>query len=122
MECGAEIIDPICPFCLASEIEYWLKEREEGEYADGEDIDGEGVIAKVREKVDDLLEHNTGSGECIVCNHNSVYLCPHCFHEAIYDSLKSASNETKLEFLRIFNSSPRCDYCSEEKLKLEETE
>lgn len=109
VRCNEKISNPICPFCLSRDINQWLKGQESG------------VKKEIEKEIKNKLKNNTHSKECVICGYGSVYMCPPCFLELIYNRLKNiASPETRLEFLRLFNfDSEHGDY-TKEKIELEE--
>lgn len=94
--CSEAIINPLCPFCLATEINAWLtlypSLRKElfpklGEYL---------------RRMNNKIENYTG---CIKCKNNRAFICPYCFTEYVLRELKKlgANKIIIKEFLEFFN-------------------
>jgi hypothetical protein len=93
--CSEAVVNPICPFCLTTEIEAWLtlypNLREE-------------LLPRIKMH---LLrpESNVKSTKCIKCKTHSAFVCPYCFTEFVLLELKKISvNRIILkEFFEFFN-------------------
>ena len=98
-ECTETICNPICPICLANEIEAWLRAGNLSEKEKGIFRDALNKILNANYKLEGA------SSQCIICGEPDDYMCPYCFTEKIYDSLarKGVSKATIAQFVRIFN-------------------
>ena len=85
IECREGITNPICPDCLAREMESWHPEMKSILLTpDTEDTYvGEGV-------------------RCIFCG-RLMSICAHCYSRDIYDYIVEAEPEMAEEFIDIFN-------------------
>jgi len=99
LNCHEVIFNPICPACLAVEIEAWLQPIFP-------------YHKKITKKIEDYirktnnLASKTGKlTKCISCRKLSVSLCPYCFTEYVFNLLKKIKvNKAILkEFLEFFN-------------------
>lgn len=95
--CNEAITNPICPFCLAEQIEVWLTfypqlKRE--------------ILPKIHNYLKKTLNRITAYGtECIKCRKNRAFVCPYCFTEYVFSELQEI-NANKLilrEFIEFFN-------------------
>ena len=116
-ECTEPIWNPICPICLANEIEAWLRA---GNVSEQE----KGIF---RNAVNTILNANSElegeSSRCIICREKDDYMCPYCFTEKIYDILKekNVSSEIIRKFIEIFNFDfDRTGYSKEIEDEIEE--
>jgi hypothetical protein len=101
MQCKEAIYNPLCPKCIAREIEVWLKDKPES------------VKLHVLEEVSTILNASMEMHElsvvefqrCLKCHKKTVSLCPYCFAEAIYKKMKNekVSREILMEFVQLFN-------------------
>jgi len=99
IECSESIFNPICPICLANEIEAWLKA---GNLAEKE----KRVLRNALKKVLNANHELEGvSSRCIICGERDDYMCPYCFTEKILDLLKEKgiSKKSITKFFEIFN-------------------
>lgn len=95
--CSEAVTNPICPFCLTSEIDAWLtlypSLRKE-------------LMPKLNNYLNDVSNKITTYGtQCIKCKKNRAFVCPYCFTEYVFRQLeKMESSEIILkEFLEFFN-------------------
>ncbi|MBI5148057.1 hypothetical protein HZA33_00065 [Candidatus Pacearchaeota archaeon] len=97
-ECKESIFNPICPSCLAREIEAWINENS-----------GRIELLKLKEKLLEAVraykKSSLRGGRCIICKKNSDFLCPYCFTKEIFDILKEikANKELLQDFFIHFN-------------------
>ncbi|MEM4230530.1 MAG: hypothetical protein QXF25_01515 [Candidatus Pacearchaeota archaeon] len=95
LECGEEIFNPLCPKCLAREIEVWLESH------------SSKIKTIVKNEIKKILKFNKEHNhtKCILCKKKDVFLCPYCFTERIYNKLKNAKVNSKIlnNFLTLFN-------------------
>jgi len=94
MECKEVIYNPLCPKCIAGEMQQWL--------------DGTEVSKKIQQEIKNYLLKNEGYGEtakCVICNDNYTDICPYCLTEHVYEFLKriKANREILNEFFEFFN-------------------
>jgi hypothetical protein len=132
LECGEEIFNPLCPKCLAREIDVWLENQQskikkslriprlksrglfgtfgcsEMQRPKGRGFNRISDIKKtVKGEIKKILEVNKEHNytKCILCKRKDVFLCPYCFTERIYNRLKNARINSKIlsNFLTLFN-------------------
>lgn len=95
LSCNESIYNPICPFCLAEEIDIWLEEKRK--------------FSKMRKEIEGFLERGKKlageSTKCIRCKRGIAFLCPYCFTEYVLSLLKKNKASKKLlrEFFDFFN-------------------
>ena len=89
-ECGEVITNPLCPKCLAGEIEDWLAWR------------NPELIPSVRQlsETAEHKEHNTTN--CILCG-DDIDTCTFCFVQDIIELLKLTYPEMVDQFLMHFS-------------------
>jgi hypothetical protein len=95
--CNEAVSNPICPFCLAEEIEAWLTLYP--------DLKRE-LIPRIHDFLDNISNHLDNYGTiCIKCNETSAHVCSHCFAELISEELNeiNASRIVQKEFYEFFN-------------------
>ena len=98
LDCKEAVYNPLCPSCLALQIEVWLSS-----------LSSYPLQKKILAKIKDYVEKtNNLAGEsttCIACKRPSASLCPYCFTEYVFNLLKSMKvNRIILkEFLQFFN-------------------
>lgn len=99
-ECQESIYNPICPSCLAREIEVWLNEKNKKSKKADKEI-GNKILFEVKAYLGNGLE----GGKCIICKRNSDFLCPYCFTKEVFDILKElkVSNGLLEDFFTHFN-------------------
>ena len=94
--CNIAVSNPLCPMCLATEIEAWLTLYPKLS------VDLLPQIKKYIEKCDDKSEEST---KCIKCGNNTASVCPYCFTDQVLRELKKLEvNKIILrEFFQFFN-------------------
>jgi|TARA_B100001971_G_C18150493_1_gene515556 hypothetical protein len=95
--CNEAVSNPICPFCLAEEIEAWLTLYP--------DLKRE-LIPRIHDFLDNISNHLDNYGTvCIKCNETSAHVCSYCFAELISEELNeiNASHIVQKEFVEFFN-------------------
>ncbi len=94
--CSIAVTNPICPFCLSTEIEAWLTLYPDLRHE---------LLPKLRKYLGELNVRFADSTKCIRCNNEDVAVCPYCFTEyVLYELKKIESNKIVLkEFLQFFN-------------------
>jgi len=110
LECNEEIFNPICPPCIAKSMKSWIKNKinkntkigKVNKYRDTKLIRLYHYINKIIKQQNQFTNNAT---ICICCNRASVYLCPYCFTEAIYNKMKQMKIKKQLlaEFIYLFN-------------------
>ena len=95
--CNEAITNPLCPFCLAEEIQAWLTLYPHLK----EDIQSslDDYLLKVNNSI-------TSYGSiCIKCNEDRASVCPYCFTEFVFKKLVEiqASKIILKEFFEFFN-------------------
>jgi len=94
--CSEPITNPICPVCLAAEIDVWSTNypnlRRE-------------LLPKLKGYLKRLERNSKETIQCIRCGKERVYVCSYCFIKNVLESLEEidASKIVKKEFLQFFN-------------------
>jgi hypothetical protein len=93
-ECREVIFNPLCPQCIANEVNHWL--------------DGSPIRKRVQEEINLYISRNEGyqeSMKCAVCRSNYADICPYCLTEHVYELLIRMKAGKKMlgEFLDFFN-------------------
>jgi len=95
LECREEIFNPICPRCVSSEIAVWMLSQ------------GKKAKQAIKNEIKNILKGNNEHDytKCIVCKGHDTFVCPYCFTERVYNSLKKARVGKKVlaEFLALFS-------------------
>lgn len=96
LDCGDEIIHPLCPYCVARAFLQWL-EKFPKEY--------DGIRVKVERFLRGHFNMKHKSKSCVSCGKNRTYVCPRCFTEYLYSLIKEAGLGVRAmtEFLFMFN-------------------
>lgn len=93
-ECNEAIFNPLCPKCLAREINSWLYSYP-------------GLRGRIITKINKLVNNKSFNHgmKCAICKKNSMFLCPYCFTEMVLQELKKegAPRSVLKEFLQFFN-------------------
>jgi hypothetical protein len=94
--CSEAITNPICPNCLAAQIEAWSTL-----YPDLE----EKILPKIKETLKRVEDTPLLGIRCIKCGEETTNICPYCFTESIFRELvRMRVNKIILaEFLTFFN-------------------
>ena len=94
--CSEAIINPLCPFCLNTEIEAWLTFYPNL---------GEELLPRIKKYLHQINNFSRNSTACIRCNSKRASVCPYCFTEFVLDELKKihASRIILKEFFQFFN-------------------
>ena len=94
-ECNEGIFNPICPVCLAGEIQVWA---------------GSSLNAKTADQISTFAKKAGNKffdegADCAICRKNQAGLCPYCFTNRIYNFLNKLKVSKKVieEFLTHFN-------------------
>ena len=95
--CRETIFNPLCPMCIAEQIQVWLTS-----YPDL----SRKLKPIIRKYLRDL--HNEISHldiECVACKEKRAAVCPYCFTEYVLFQLKKLQVNRQIlgEFLRFFN-------------------
>lgn len=95
-DCSIAVTNPICPYCLTTEIEAWLTL-----YPDLRSV----LMPKLRVYLKTIGSRLTEYTECIKCRTNRAAVCPYCFtHHVLIELKKMNVNKIVLkEFLEFFN-------------------
>lgn len=96
-ECSEAVTNPICPFCLATEIKAWLtlypNLRQE-------------LMPRIQKYLTQISNKIVNYGtECIKCGNKRAFVCPYCFTYFVFNELvKINANKIILkEFFHFFN-------------------
>ena len=108
--CSIAITNPLCPGCLATEIEAWVtlypNLRKE-------------LLPRIKRYIENIGEQAIEFTQCIKCGNKTASVCPYCFTEFVFNELKRMKvNKIILkEFLEFFNFDfDHNGYSNEEKL------
>ncbi len=95
--CSEAITNPLCPFCLAVEIEAWLSLYP---------MLKKDLRPRLKKYLSRINSRITNYGtECIKCKNNRAFVCTYCFTEYVFNELQNI-NAGKLvlkEFFKFFN-------------------
>jgi len=95
--CSEAVTNPICPFCLATEIRAWLTLYPDLKHT---------LLPRIRAYLQRISNRITTYGtECIKCGDKRAYVCPYCFTDFVFRELQKI-NSNKLilqEFFEFFN-------------------
>ncbi|MEN9625841.1 MAG: hypothetical protein RL557_169 [archaeon] len=95
--CSEAVSNPLCPYCLAEEIDAWLTL-----YPDLRKI----LIPQLKKYLANISNRITSYGTtCIKCGEKRAFVCPYCFTEFVFNELEkiNAGNRVVQEFLDFFN-------------------
>jgi len=95
--CSEAITNPICPFCLTTEIEAWLTLYPHLR---------KDLLKKIHEYLNNISNIITTYGTtCIKCNEKRAHVCTYCFTDFVYRELmKLPSGKFVMnEFLEFFD-------------------
>ena|SRR3989344_3534978 len=95
--CNGVITNPLCPFCLAQEIEAWLTlyptlKKE--------------LTPHINRYLHNIANHLNNYGTiCIKCGQKQTHVCPYCFTSFIFSELQkiNAAHVVRKEFFKFFN-------------------
>ena len=95
--CSEAITNPLCPFCLTTEIEAWLTLYPSLKQELMPKL--ENYLKKANNKIT-----NYGT-RCIKCKINRAFVCPYCFTEYVFNELIDMGAEKIIlkEFFEFFN-------------------
>jgi len=94
--CHEPITNPICPVCLAAEIDIWSTNypnlRRE-------------LLPELKKYIKKLKKQSKEAVQCIKCNEKRISVCAFCFMREVLDKLEDleANKIIKKEFLQFFN-------------------
>tara|TARA_B100001971_G_C18204330_1_gene546598 strand:+ start:589 stop:990 length:402 start_codon:yes stop_codon:yes gene_type:complete len=109
--CNELVVSPICPFCLAEEIEAWLTLYPNLK---------EQLIPRIHDFLEDVSNHIDNYGTtCIKCDEVSAHVCTYCFNNFIFDELQeiNAPHTIQKEFFEFFNYSKPTHFIEKENEK-----
>ncbi len=95
-ECNIAVTNPLCPACLATEVEAWLtlypNLRKE-------------LLPRLKSYLAKMEDKELEYTQCIKCKNNIASVCPYCFTEYVLRELKRIeANKIVLgEFFEFFN-------------------
>ena len=94
--CSEAVTNPICPNCIATEIEAWLT------YYPNLRVE---ILPRIKQYLKKLGQKITESTECIKCKNKTASVCLYCFTEYVLSELKKIqANKIMLkEFLEFFS-------------------
>lgn len=94
--CHEPITNPICPVCLAEEIDIWSTNYPNLR---------RDLLPRIRRYVKELKSQSREAVQCIKCNRTTMSVCSYCFIKEVLDRLEKieANNLVKKEFLQFFN-------------------
>ncbi|MBS3081276.1 hypothetical protein J4221_07435 [Candidatus Pacearchaeota archaeon] len=95
--CSEAVTNPICPFCLAAEIDVWLTL-----YPDLR----KKLMPKLNKYLNNISNRITTYGTlCIKCNKRQAFVCTYCFTEYVLIELNNldVGNFIIKEFIDFFN-------------------
>jgi len=94
--CSEPVSNPLCPFCLATEIEAWLTL-----YPDLR----KKLLPRMKNYLNQVDYSVLDSTQCIKCGNRRASVCPYCFTEFVLRELKKleANKIILTEFFQFFN-------------------
>lgn len=94
--CNEPITNPICPVCLAAEIDIWSTNYP--------DLRRE-LTPRLKKNLEKLKRQAREAVQCIKCNEKRISVCSYCFIRQVLDELEEieANKIIKKEFLQFFN-------------------
>lgn len=98
LDCKEAIYNPICPSCLAFQIQVWLSS-----------ISSYPLKKKIIEKINQYIKKTNNlaghATQCVSCKKPTASLCPYCFTNYVFNLLKEMNVHTTIlkEFLQFFN-------------------
>lgn len=94
--CSEAVVDPLCPNCLATEIEAWLTLYPDLKVR---------IMPRLRDYIDKFKNNVGDSTRCVACRRKRASICPYCFTEYVLRELKkiNANSIILREFLEFFN-------------------
>lgn len=97
VDCNSTVLHPLCPTCLAGQIEAWLSSYPTSIKA--------RIMHRIREYVQKTANLTGKTTKCIVCGKYQAALCPYCFTDYVFAELKKLhmSRIILKEFLQFFN-------------------
>ena len=95
--CSQAVTNPICPFCLADQIDIWLTYSHPGLK--------EKISQKIKKYLDKVEDNIFDMTSCIKCGSSLAGVCPYCFTDFVLSLLKKivADESVIKEFLEFFN-------------------
>ena len=105
-ECGEVITNPVCPECLAGEMEDWLALKQPE------------LIPSVRQMSKAVGEKEYNSTTCILCGAR-IDTCTYCFVQDIIDLLQKRNPELVDSFLERFSYDDTYNLVPEEILAMQ---
>jgi len=98
LECKEAVYNPLCPSCLALQVEAWLASYPYKETR-------EKILFKIKDYVKKTNHLPGKPTTCVSCKKAQASLCPYCFTEYVFNLLKKLKvNRIMLkEFLMFFN-------------------
>lgn len=98
LECKEAVFNPICPSCLAFQLEVWLSSISSYPLKNK-------ILSRIKEyveKTDNLVKEST---ICVSCKKPRASLCPYCFTNYVFILLKEMQVHRTIlkEFLQFFN-------------------
>ena len=98
LDCHEAIFNPLCPECLAFQVEAWLSSIDSYPLKDK-------IMKRIKEYVSTTKNIAGNSTKCIACRKYTATLCPYCFTNYVFILLKclGVNREILREFLQFFN-------------------
>ena len=96
LECHEAISNPLCPSCLAVQIEAWLTSYPEL---------GKKLMPQIEGYIEKTKNLTGKTISCVSCTRKRASLCPYCFTHHVFDLLKDmkVNKRILIEFLQFFN-------------------
>lgn len=94
--CSIAVTNPLCPNCLATEIEAWLtlypNLRKE-------------LLPRMKRYIENIGEQAIEFTQCIKCGNKTASVCPYCFTDQVLKELKKLETNKIIlkEFFEFFN-------------------
>ncbi len=96
MVCSEAVFNPLCPNCIAEQIEAWLSS-----YPDL----SKKIMLDLKKFLIRVNNSREEATECIACRRKRAAVCPYCFTEYALGLLKKleVNKRVLVEFLQFFN-------------------
>ena len=94
--CNEAIFNPLCPTCLAGQVEVWLTS-----YPDL----SKKIMPYIRHYLQEINNEIIEATACVACGNKRAAVCPYCFTYRVLSLLKKlqVNNQVLREFLQFFN-------------------
>ncbi|MFA7708220.1 MAG: hypothetical protein WCX73_04685 [Candidatus Pacearchaeota archaeon] len=94
--CGEAVTNPLCPICLATEVDAWSTFYPNLR---------SGLLPKIKKYLERIKESIINSTECIKCKRAQTSICPYCFIDFVEGEIKKLESNNFIlnEFREFFD-------------------